>query len=368
MSDKIMVAMSGGVDSSVAVSLLKEQGFDCYGVMMQMFDSSLPEFQGCSALGSVQDAKDVAERLAIPFELIDGTDVFRSCVIDAFVHTYELGGTPNPCVDCNRTVKFGKLLQIAEERGMTGIATGHYARVQLNETTGRYELLRALDRAKDQSYMLYSLSQKQLSRCHFPLGPMTKAEARAKAEELGLCNADKKDSQDICFIPDGDYGNFLERYTGHGYEPGKFVTRDGKVLGEHKGIVHYTIGQRKGLGISAEAPLYVTDINPVDNTVTLSFGEGLFSNVVYVEDANWISVEKPEPAMRVQAKIRYRHEAEPATVYPEGENGFRVVFDRPQRAVTKGQACVLYDGDVVVGGGTIVRGITEGEKPGSTEA
>lgn len=356
MAEKILVAMSGGVDSSVAVSLLKEQGYECSGAMMRMFDETRPEFVGCSSLGSEADAAKVADRLGIPFTLIDGTETFRTCVIDAFVQTYEQGGTPNPCVTCNKHVKFGQLLDYALAEGMSGIATGHYARVRKNETTGRYELLRALDTAKDQSYMLYSLSQSQLAHCHFPLGEMTKQEARERAETLGLCNAAKKDSQDICFIADGDYGSFLERYTGHGYAPGSFVTQDGKVLGEHRGIVHYTIGQRKGLGISAEAPLYVTQINPVDNTVTLSFGDGLFSDTVYVDNVNLISMRELTEPMRVLAKIRYRHEAEPATMYPYGEGGIRVVFDRPQRAVTKGQSCVLYDGDVVVGGGTIVGG------------
>ncbi len=345
---KVWVAMSGGVDSSLAARRMKDTYKACEGVMLRMNIPGSRQDQSAD----IEDARRVAAALDIPFHLIDAGECFEACVIRRFISTYEAGGTPNPCVDCNRSMKFGLLWEKAAEAGCDLLATGHYARVEKDEKSGRYLLKKALDPRKDQSYMLYGLSQEQLAHAAFPLGSMTKDDARREAENAGLVTARKKDSQDICFVPDGNYGAFMEQYTGKTYPPGNFVTADGRILGRHKGIIHYTIGQRKGLGIASEAPLFVIRIDPEENTVVLSHGEGLFTRTVMADHINLISVRDITEPLRVTAKIRYRHEAKPATVIREGDR-LHIEFDEPQRAVTRGQAAVLYDGDTVVGGGTI---------------
>ena len=278
---------------------------------------------------------------------------FRENVIERFISAYENGATPNPCIDCNRYIKFEKLMLHARELGMDKLVTGHYARVEYDEERGRYILKKAIDLSKDQSYVLYSLTQEQLSMLYLPLGELTKTETRAIAEQNGFVNAAKRDSQDICFVPDGKYAEFIERRTGKSYPSGDFVDEEGNVLGEHKGIIRYTIGQRKGLGLALPHPMYVKEKNLEENKVILCENEALFSKELTATDVNLISTDRIEGEMRVSARVRYNQKEQPATVtQPDGDR-IRVVFDEPQRAVCKGQAVVLYDGDTVVGGGVI---------------
>ena len=339
---KALIGMSGGVDSSVAVYLLKQAGYSCVGGTMLLHDS---------APDAALDAEAVAKRMEIPFHVFDLSALFREKVMDAFVDCYESGLTPNPCVVCNRHLKFGAFLDIAREIGCDFVATGHYARII--EENGRFLLKKAADEAKDQTYFLYTLTQEQLRHTLFPLGSLTKAEARAVAEAQGFLNARKKDSQDICFVPNGDYVAFMERYTGKIYTGGNYLDLQGNVVGKHKGAVAYTIGQRKGLGLAMGAPVYVCGKDMVANTVTVGPNEALFHTTLLANDWNWISIPALTAPMRVMAKARSRMAEQPATIYPE-ENGFaRVVFDDPQRAITPGQAVVLYNGDTVIGGGTI---------------
>ena len=339
---KALIGMSGGVDSSVAVHLMMRAGFDCIGGTMLLHDST-PD--------AAQDAEAVAARLGIPFYVFDLSERFRKAVMDDFVGCYERGLTPNPCIVCNRYLKFGAFLDIAREMGCDCVVTGHYAKIE--EENGRFLLKKAADEAKDQTYFLYTLTQEQLAHTRFPLGELTKAEARAIAEERGFINAKKRDSQDICFVPDGDYMAFMERYTGKTYENGNYLDLSGKVVGRHKGAVAYTLGQRKGLGLAMGAPVYVCDKDMAANTVTVGPNEALFHSSLRAADWNWIAIEYLKEPIRVMAKARSRMIEQPATVYPE-EGGFaRVEFDEPQRAITPGQAVVLYDGDTVVGGGTI---------------
>ena len=339
---KALIGMSGGVDSSVAVHLMMRAGFDCIGGTMLLHDST-PD--------AAQDAEAVAARLGIPFYVFDLSERFRKAVMDDFVGCYERGLTPNPCIVCNRYLKFGAFLDIAREMGCDCVVTGHYAKIE--EENGRFLLKKAADEAKDQTYFLYTLTQEQLAHPRFPLGELTKAEARAIAEEQGFINAKKRDSQDICFVPDGDYMAFMERYTGKTYENGNYLDLSGKVVGRHKGAVAYTLGQRKGLGLAMGAPVYVCDKDMAANTVTVGPNEALFHSSLRAADWNWIAIEGLKEPIRVMAKARSRMIEQPATVYPE-EGGFaRVEFDEPQRAITPGQAVVLYDGDTVVGGGTI---------------
>ena len=349
---KALIAMSGGVDSSAAAWLMQNDGFDCSGAMMRMFHSDILPC-GHSPAEDAEDARAVAGKMGMPFYLFDASEAFARYVIGDFISDYEAGLTPNPCINCNRHLKFDYFLQQADNLGCDVIVTGHYARITYDENRGRWLLRKAADPSKDQSYVLYSLTQEQLSRTRLPLGTLTKDEARAIALEQGFLNARKRDSQDICFIPDGDYVAFMQRYTGKAYAPGDFLDLDGKIVGQHRGAVCYTLGQRKGLGLAMGAPVYVTGKDMEKNTVTVGPNEALFATALRANDWNWISFPALTAPMEVTARARYNQKEQPATVYPE-ENGFaRVVFHQPQRAITPGQAVVLYDGDLVVGGGTI---------------
>ncbi len=348
---KAMIGMSGGVDSSVAAYLTMEQGYACIGATMGLYTG---QDQPCPRTApDTDDAKAVADRLGIPFFYFDLSNVFAEKVMDAFVQCYESGLTPNPCIVCNRHLKFDAFLQKAQALDCDYIVTGHYARICRDEKTGRYLLCKARDAAKDQSYFLYTLTQQQLAHTLFPLGELTKAEAREIAEQQGFINAKKRDSQDICFVPDGDYVAFLERYTKKAYSPGNYLDADGKIVGQHKGAVAYTLGQRKGLGIALGAPVYVCGKDMDANTVTVGPENLLFRKSLIATDCNWISTPQLTEPMRVKAKARSRMQEVPATVYPEENGQIRVEFDEPQRAITPGQAIVLYDGDTVLGGGTI---------------
>lgn len=344
---KALIAMSGGVDSSVAAYLALESGYDCIGVTMHLQGSE------ATMAAQAQDAQAVADRLVIPFQVLDFQEQFRTKVMDAFVQDYESGLTPNPCVVCNRYLKFGALLNAADAMGCDAIITGHYAQISYNPESGRYAIKKAVDESKDQSYFLYALSQAQLSRIRFPLGGLSKAQAREIAEAQGFLTAKKKDSQDICFIPDGDYLSFMTAYTGTCYPCGNFLDTDGNVVGQHKGAVAYTLGQRKGLGLAMGEPVYVCDKNMQANTVTVGTNASLMRQALRATDWFWHTITELTQPMRVQAKARSRMAAQSATVYPENDGSARVVFDEPQRALTPGQAVVLYDGDIVVGGGTI---------------
>ena len=337
-----MIAMSGGVDSSVAAWLMQQQGFDCRGGTMLLWDTE-PSFTA--------DAKAVCDNLGIPFHALDASAQFRREVVEPFIRAYEAGLTPNPCFLCNRTLKFSWFLDRALEMGCDCIATGHYAR--LVRENGRTLLYSAPDKAKDQSYFLAGLNQRQLSRSSFPLGDLTKEQVRSIAEAQGFCNARKKDSQDICFIPDGDYKAFMERYTGKSYPAGSFLDCRGNVVGCHNGAVGYTLGQRKGLGLAMGSPVYVCGKDMTANTVTVGPEENLFAATVFAQDSNFIPFDSLTSPLAVTAKARSRHLPQPATVYPEEDGKIRVEFREPQRAITPGQAIVLYDGDLVIGSATI---------------
>ena len=353
MNNKAIIAMSGGVDSSAAAYLMKEKGFDIIGVTLKLFDNDDAGIREktCCSLADVEDAKSVAKRLGIRHYTFNFKDDFREQVISRFIDAYEHCRTPNPCIDCNRYIKFKRLNERAAELGYDYVVTGHYARIE--EENGRFLLKRGLDSWKDQSYVLYSMTQEQLKHTLLPLGGMTKAEVREVAEAQGFINAKKHDSQDICFVPDGDYAGFIERYTGNEYQNGDFVDLDGNVLGEHKGIIRYTIGQRKGLGLSLPKPMYVCRVNPADNTVILGDDADLFSKSLDASDINLIATDRLDAPVNVTAKVRYSQTAAPARVWQTGEDELHVEFAEPQRAITPGQAVVLYDGDTVVGGGVI---------------
>ena len=345
MPQKILVAMSGGVDSSVAAHLMQQEGFSCGGAIMSLWAENVA--------AAAADAKAVAEKLSMEFHFLDAAEAFRKQVVEYFIESYEQGLTPNPCVRCNRHLKFSWFLDRALELGYEGIATGHYARIKQDPTTGRYLLCRAADAGKDQSYFLACLNQRQLAHTHFPLGQLTKEEARAIAEAQGLVNARKKDSQDICFVPDGDYVAFMKRYTGKEYPAGDYLDLSGKVVGRHCGAVCYTLGQRKGLGIALGAPVYVCGKDMQANTVTVGPESALFATTLLADSWNWFPFDALTEPLHVMAKARYRHTPQPATVYPMEDGRAKVVFDEPQRAMTPGQSVVLYDGDTVVGGGII---------------
>ncbi len=345
--ENALIAMSGGVDSSVAAYLTIKSGYRCMGGTMRLWEG------GSDPLSGVRDAQAVAEKLQIPFYVLDGTDIFRAQVVEPFIQAYESGLTPNPCIRCNRFLKFGWLWEQAEKLGCQYVVTGHYARI-VHEPDGTALLYRAPDPQKDQSYFLAGLTQQQLRHALFPLGDMNKEQVRQLAQAQGFGNARKRDSQDICFIPDGDYKGFMEQYTGKQYPCGSFLDPQGQVIGQHCGAVGYTLGQRKGLGIAVGHPVYVCGKDMSANTVTVGEEALLFSRTLWANDCNFIPFDHLTAPMRVTVKARSRHLPQPATVYPE-ENGIRVEFDSPQRAVTPGQAVVLYDGDLVIGAGTITR-------------
>ncbi|MBQ9898021.1 MAG: tRNA 2-thiouridine(34) synthase MnmA [Ruminococcus sp.] len=355
---KVMVGMSGGVDSSVAAMLLRDSGYDVTGVTLKMFsdeDIVQAEKEGktCCALSDVEDARSVAYRLGFEHLVFNFREVFREYVMEQFAESYLSGRTPNPCIECNRRVKFWKMLLRAQELGYDYIATGHYARIEFDEGSGRYLLKRPKDRSKDQTYVLYSLTQEQLAHTLFPLGDLEKPQVRALAERAGLVNSAKPDSQDICFVPDGDYAGFIRKFTGADVPEGDFTDMQGNVLGRHRGIINYTVGQRKGLGISLGKPAYVVKKDVLTNTVVLGDEADLYTKTLVAQDVNLISVAELTEPMRVTAKTRYSQTEQPAVVSYLGSGEYLVEFDEPRRAVTSGQAVVLYDGDTVVGGGTI---------------
>lgn len=338
---KILIALSGGVDSSVAAGIINKD-YKCIGAMMNLY---------CSKEQDIKDAEAICNKIGIPFHLLDFEDEFKKTVIADFIKTYEDGGTPNPCVLCNRALKFGALLKKAEELGCDGIATGHYARIE--NIHGRYCIKKASDLSKDQSYVLYSLSQEQLSKTLFPLGDMTKNEAREAANEFQFETSHKKESMDICFVPDGNYFAFIENYTGKKSEEGFFKDKNGNILGTHKGIIRYTIGQRKGLGLALPQPMYVCEKNIDTNEVILCTNEELFEKNVFVKDFNWVSAANPNKEFNALAKIRYNMKEQPCTIIPLDDNKVQIVFNEPQRAITKGQSAVVYIDDYVIGGGII---------------
>lgn len=351
---KVMIGMSGGVDSSVAAFLLQKESLEVIGATMKLYNNEDIDFvseKTCCSLDDVLDAKSVCARLGIRHYTLNMTDDFKKEVIERFISAYQNGFTPNPCIDCNRYMKFSKMLHKAQELDIDYVATGHYARIE--KQGDRYILKKAVDLSKDQSYVLYSLTQEQLKVTKFPLGNYTKQQVREIAEENGFVNARKHESQDICFVPDGDYSKFIEYYTGKTYPCGDFVDMNGKRLGEHKGIIRYTIGQRRGLGLALPASMYVVEKDVDNNKVILGFNDDLFKKEVNVKNISFTACDGLDKPERLCAKIRYNQKEQPATVTQTDKNHFKIVFDEPQRAITKGQAAVLYDGDTVVGGGTI---------------
>lgn len=350
--DRVMIGMSGGVDSSVAACLLKEAGYECVGATMRLYSTPTEESTCCS-LDDVEDARAVAYRMGIRHYVFNFTEDFDRKVIQKFVACYEQGLTPNPCIDCNRYLKFDRLLHRAQELGCRWVASGHYARVKQDPESGRFLLYKPTDRTKDQTYFLACLTQEQLSHVLFPLGELTKPQVRQIAEAHGFVTARKRDSQDICFVPDGDYGGFLQRYTGQVFEPGDFLDLQGNVVGQHRGAACYTRGQRKGLGLAMGKPVYVCRKDMARNTVTVGPDEALYSPALRADEWCWYPFETLTEPMRVTVRTRHSQSEQPATVYPEPDGFARVAFDTPQRAVSPGQAVVLYDGDLVIGGGTI---------------
>ena len=360
---KALIAMSGGVDSAVAALLTAREGNTCLGCTLRLYDG--PEAPGgqrsCCTLEDAEDARAVAYRLGMPYYVWNFTEAFRSGVMEPFADCYQRGETPNPCIECNRLLKFGKLLDRAEELGCDCLVTGHYARIIRED--GRYLLKKGLDPEKDQSYVLYMLSQDQLARLRFPLGTLRKPEVRQLAEANGFLNARKPDSQDICFVPDGDYAAAIERLTGHRAEPGNFVDRSGRVLGQHRGIIRYTVGQHRGLGLGWHEPLYVLRLDKARNEVVLGPEAALYTRTVRVPAFHWIAGAPPAGAKRCTAKLRYRQREQSALAEPLPDGGVLLRFDAPQRAPAPGQSAVLYDADTVLGGGIIAA-----EAQGGTEA
>lgn len=356
---QVVVAMSGGVDSSVAAALLVQQGYECIGVTLQVWPSDLPETEregGCCSLGAVTDARQVAAALGIPYYVLNYQEIFQTHVIDDFVAEYRRGRTPNPCIRCNKDIKFAALLRHAEAIGASHVATGHYARILRDPASGRYLLLRGRDRHKDQSYVLYSLDQEQLAHILFPLGDFTKDQTRAVAERLGLRVAHKAESQEICFVPSNNYRDFLGRVAPEVRKPGPILDTAGRKLGEHPGIAFYTIGQRKGLGLAYCEPLYVVDLDPERNAVIVGTAREVWRAGLLGSHANWVSVPELAGPLKVEVQIRYNSKPVPARIEPgPGPGQVACYFGQPQRAVTPGQAAVFYQGDRLVGGATIER-------------
>ena len=350
MKKRVLVAMSGGVDSSTTAWLLREQGYECVGATMRLHETPLHD--------DVADARSVAEKLGIPFHELDMRAEFDALVKRDFADTYARGDTPNPCIQCNRFLKFGKLLEAAEALGCDFIATGHYARIQQGEN-GRWLLRKGAEEARDQSYFLSMLTQHQLSRAMFPLADVPKAEVRRIAEEQGFVSARKRDSQDICFVPDGDYVAFLEGYTGQSYAPGPVYHTDGRLLGQHRGAIRYTLGQRKGLGVSAGEAVYVCGKSMAENTVYVGPESRLFHRTLVAEEFVWGAVEGIDAPLRCAARVRYRHREQPAVAQQLADGRVKITFDEPQRAITTGQTVTLYDGDTVLGGGIITEVLDE---------
>lgn len=354
MNEKILVAMSGGVDSAAAAILLKNQGFDVTGVTMKLYSEN--EVINDTDVGiitpDIDDARQLADKLMIPHSVIPFGDSFRCSVIDKFIADYKAGATPNPCVECNKRIKFGKLFDYSKENGFDKLATGHYASVEC-DTNGRYVIKKAKDASKDQSYVLWSLKQEVLSSVILPLGSYSKAEIREIVADVCPQNAHKSDSQDICFIPNGDYVSFIENNTHETFPKGNFIDMYGNILGEHQGIIRYTVGQRKGLGIALGRPIFVKEKNVANNTVTLCDNADLFSKTLTAKNVNFIACDDLYTKARLTAKIRYKHDEAAATVTQISTDRILVEFDEPQRAIAKGQSVVLYDGDTLVGGGII---------------
>lgn len=356
MNKKALIAMSGGVDSSVAAYLMFREGYTCIGSTMKLYrneEIGLKKENTCCSLNDITDARQVAFRLNMPYYIFNFTEDFEKYVIQRFIKTYEEGMTPNPCIDCNHYLKFGRFYRRAKEIGCDYVVTGHYARIEQDENSGRYLLKKAVDKTKDQSYVLYTMTQDQLAHTKFPLGEFLKSKVRQIAADQGFLNARKHDSQDICFVPNGDYAAFIEQYLGRQYPQGEFTDRDGRVLGKHKGFIRYTIGQRKGLGISHPTPLYVCQKCRETNTVVLGENRDLYAKTLTADHINFISCDYLEKPKHLAVRIRYRQKEQPALVSQLDEFTVRVDFDEPQRAITPGQSAVFYDGDLVVGGGII---------------
>lgn len=354
---KVVVGMSGGVDSSVTALLLKKAGYDVVGVTMNVWQKETDTNceKACCAVSAVSDARRVAEKLDIPYYALNFRDDFKKYVIDYFANEYINGRTPNPCIACNKYLKFDLLLKKAKAVfDADYIATGHYAKVEYNEETGRYYIKESVTSTKDQTYALYNLSQEQLAHIIMPLGDYTKEEVRKIAKENDLVNADKHDSQEICFVEDNDYAGFIERKYNYTPVAGEFVDTKGNKYGKHKGIIHYTVGQRRGLGLSLKSPLYVKEVNPKTHEVILCSKEELYQDNLVCSNINLMSIDKLTEPMSVSVKIRYSAPKAKATLIPIDNDNIKVVFDEPQRAITPGQAVVFYDGDIVVGGGTIM--------------
>ena len=351
---KALIAMSGGVDSAVAACLMQQKGYDCVGCTMKLYhneDLGISRAHTCCSLDDVEDACSVAYRLGMPHYVFNFSDTFRETVIRNFIESYQAGRTPNPCIDCNRYVKFEALYERARVLGCDCLVTGHYARIE--QEKGKFVLKKALDASKDQSYVLYSLTQEQLAHTQFPLGALRKAEVREIAREHQFLNAEKPDSQDICFVPDGDYVAAIQRLGGIEPVPGDFLDRDGNKVGIHRGVLCYTIGQHRHLGVSFPERQYVCGLCAEQNTVTLGPAEALYAKTATVTELHWISGEAPAAPIRCKAKVRYRQTEQWATVTPHGEFAAEIVFDEPQRAITPGQSAVFYDNDTVLGGGTL---------------
>ena len=363
---KALIAMSGGVDSSVAAWLMQRDGFDCIGITMRLTRNEAVDTEGlhtCCSERDIEDAAEVAFAMDIPYEVVDFPADFREKIIEKFIRVYEAGGTPNPCIDCNKYMKFDHLLRWADAHGIDYVVTGHYARVEQDEATGRFLLKKGLDEGKDQSYVLYNLTQEQLAHIRLPLGGLHKTEVREIAEQHKFVNARKHDSQDICFVPDGDYARFMEDFTGKHYPAGDFLDVGGKKVGTHSGAVRYTIGQRKGLGVAMAHPVYVTGVDAANNIVHLGEAEDLTATALTANDWIWsapadrMEAELTSGGIRVGAKYRYRQKDQAATLTRDEDGQMLLTFDEPQRAIAPGQAVVVYHGDVVLGGGTVTDAI-----------